>query len=266
MKVKQVNNYMAMLRNLNNITKVGVSQHHIDKVCAALTDVNAVEKSKQLPFRFFTAYKQLGGEYSIWAKSLEQAMTISCANIPKLSGRTAILVDTSGSMHSAISGKSSVQCVEIASLMGAMLHHVSNDNVVITFDSDAFVVNQLIGESVLYDANMIWTSRNGGVTYLYKALELMIKQRIYVDRIIVLSDMQTYGAQEKRYLDMYKNVGNPNVKTFTVDLQGYSHNSNTLGSDNVYQLAGYSDRIFNLIAAYDQDSAAIVNYIQNLVV
>jgi telomerase protein component 1 len=51
--------YMAMLRNLRNMIKSGISNKHHDWVIKKLQDEGAVINSKQFPFRFFTAYEIL---------------------------------------------------------------------------------------------------------------------------------------------------------------------------------------------------------------
>ncbi|RNA40619.1 telomerase component 1-like, partial [Brachionus plicatilis] len=51
--------YMAMLRNLRNMIKCGISQKHHQWVINKLQDEGAVIHSKQFPFRFFTAYEVL---------------------------------------------------------------------------------------------------------------------------------------------------------------------------------------------------------------
>ena len=51
--------YMALLRNLRNIIKSGAD---ITPVLAVLSNPIQVKKSKQLPFRFFSAYRMLEKE------------------------------------------------------------------------------------------------------------------------------------------------------------------------------------------------------------
>jgi 60 kDa SS-A/Ro ribonucleoprotein len=56
--------YMAMLRNLRNMIQSNVSYGHIRKVCGYLADKNAVANSKQLPFRFLAAFREISVERS----------------------------------------------------------------------------------------------------------------------------------------------------------------------------------------------------------
>lgn len=46
-----------MLRNLRNILQANVSKDHIQAMIAFLTNEDNVRTSKQLPFRFWSAYK-----------------------------------------------------------------------------------------------------------------------------------------------------------------------------------------------------------------
>ena len=51
--------YMATLRNLLNMLKSSIDDESIQQVCSFLANPEAVKKSKQLPFRFLSAYLQL---------------------------------------------------------------------------------------------------------------------------------------------------------------------------------------------------------------
>jgi len=51
--------YMALLRNLRNILSSGVDNNHIKKVCSRICNPQEVQKSRQLPFRFLSAYYEV---------------------------------------------------------------------------------------------------------------------------------------------------------------------------------------------------------------
>ncbi|KAJ7313020.1 hypothetical protein JRQ81_004282 [Phrynocephalus forsythii] len=53
--------FMAMLRNLRNILRSGVSERHHKRLLQRLEDKDSVIRSKQLPFRFLAAYKVILG-------------------------------------------------------------------------------------------------------------------------------------------------------------------------------------------------------------
>lgn len=51
--------YMAVLRNMRNILEAGVSNEALNKMCSYISNANAVANSRQLPFRFLSAYREL---------------------------------------------------------------------------------------------------------------------------------------------------------------------------------------------------------------
>ncbi|XP_074640264.1 telomerase protein component 1-like isoform X2 [Tubulanus polymorphus] len=51
--------FMAMLRNLRNMIRAGISEAHHHIILKKLSDEGAVTHSKQFPFRFFSAYEVL---------------------------------------------------------------------------------------------------------------------------------------------------------------------------------------------------------------
>ncbi|CAF1250551.1 unnamed protein product [Rotaria magnacalcarata] len=77
--------FMAMLRNLRNMIKVGISEKHHQWVLKKLQDDGAVMYSRQFPFRFFSAYQifdELEEEFNQWCAAKE---TIS--GVPDVKGR-----------------------------------------------------------------------------------------------------------------------------------------------------------------------------------
>jgi 60 kDa SS-A/Ro ribonucleoprotein len=117
--------YMATLRNLRNMLKYEVSTAHIEKVCNYLRNPVAVKKSRQLPFRYLSAYRILVGQPArrygwgrgqwedrepvvnykndhvrMIAEALEDAVLASVENIPVYAHETVLLAtDVSSSMQ-----------------------------------------------------------------------------------------------------------------------------------------------------------------------
>ena len=97
----KVRNYMAILRNLRNITQAGVSKEYVDKVCRAIQDEYAIKNSKQLPVRFLSAYEAINekskglfeSDVNIAAKfkkAASVALQMSTeTNVPKIPGKTS---------------------------------------------------------------------------------------------------------------------------------------------------------------------------------
>ncbi|WP_435524084.1 TROVE domain-containing protein [Chryseobacterium indoltheticum] len=119
--------YMATLRNLRNILEAQVSSAAMYKVCNYLSDEKAVRNSKQLPFRFLAAYRELKAIDSPYLSSileaLEDAVMISAKNIKGFGFETSVVIaaDVSGSMQQPISPKSKVLLYDIGLLMSMMM-------------------------------------------------------------------------------------------------------------------------------------------------
>ena len=127
--------YMALLRNLRNI--VNANPTNVEKVMKDIENPEKVKKSKQLPFRFLSAYKELadiGG--SRLFDVLENAVEASIENMPTFKGTTVIAVDISGSMDDNISDKSKVRCYEIAMLLGLIANKICENSVFYTFNNN----------------------------------------------------------------------------------------------------------------------------------
>lgn len=88
---------MALIRNLRNFDQAGISDKVAQQVIDQLTDPDEIARSKQFPFRFLAAYRATEGSLR-WAYPLEKALNHSLSNVPRLGGRTLVLVDRSPSM------------------------------------------------------------------------------------------------------------------------------------------------------------------------
>src|SRR5690606_42339 len=122
----------ALLRNLRNFEKAGVSAQVLRQVADRIADPEQVAKSRQFPYRFYSAYKATGS--LTFAPALEAALEASVANIPTFDGRTLVAIDTSGSMSNPASGRSTVQMSHIAALFGAAVSARSDCDVIIYGD------------------------------------------------------------------------------------------------------------------------------------
>src|SRR6201997_1638530 len=83
---------LALLRNLRNMKEAGVEEQLV------LSTLRSANTQRVLPFRFLAAARYAPQ----WEGALEQLMLKSAAEQEKLSGKTILLVDVSGSMNWAI--------------------------------------------------------------------------------------------------------------------------------------------------------------------
>lgn len=263
--------YMAMLRNLRNI--LNAQPDNIDKVYTKLADREQVIKSKQLPFRFFSAYREVQGLTNSTNKVLdvlETAIEYSVENLPKLNGKTVIAIDTSGSMSDTISNKSTVRCCDIARLLAVLATKICDEYVVCTFNTRLDKVTFTSRGGIIETSLSIPV--NGGGTDLTLPLKGMLKDSLKADRLIMLSDNEinrgyVYGGWYNRYetcqslADNYRKTINKDLWVHAIDLQGYGTQQFIGGKTNI--IAGWNERVLEFISLAEQGIDTQVKRIEN---
>jgi hypothetical protein len=259
--------YMALLRNLRNILEADVNYATIQEVCKHLTDAKAVAKSKQLPFRFLAAYRELknvaSGYTSLLMSALEMAAMQAATNIKGFDENTRVWLacDVSGSMQKPVSAKSSILCYDIG-LMLAMLLKSQCKNVVIGMFGDTWKIINMPSNGILSNVDEFYR-REGEVGYAtngYLVIRDLIRSKQIVDKVMLFTDCQLWnsnGSGEsihalwKQYVKMA-----PNARLYLFDLAGYGTTPLNTLSDNVFLIAGWSDKIFEILAAIENGSNA----------
>lgn len=279
--------YMALLRNLNNFIK-----HDVDviPVITTLTNPDEVAKSKQLPFRFLSALKAITGAssprrsyddvdntFAAWKSSngdvtgslkvaLGKALELSVVNVPKFSGRTLIAADTSGSMDAAINDKSTITRLEIGAVMAALAHHLSDDAIASVFGTSFEVVKRKDDDTVLDMAQNIARMDVGYATNAYLILDYVLNNKIICDRIAYVTDTQCYGGSMNTLWAKYRNWIATKGRTcylYEINLAGYG-TSNFDRNSGVAVIAGWSSKIFELMADFEGDPRKSIRKIKEL--
>lgn len=245
--------YFALLRNVRNI--IEQAPEMVDKACDMLTDEKLISKSLVLPFRFITAVQEIEKlAQSKGAKkvlvALNKAVDISCNNVPKFEGETLVVLDVSGSMK----GRPG----EIGSLFSAILVK-SNFADFLTFDGSARYVKLNPANGTLSVARSI--PFPGGSTDFKPIFRTANKA---YDRIIILSDMQNNAiGNGNDSLNQYKLRYNCDPYVYSFDLAG--HGSLQFPENKVFFIAGFSDKVFDIMSLLEQDKKALVNKIKNYI-
>lgn len=265
--------YMAMLRNLRNL--LNANPANIDAVYETLADKTQALQSKQLPFRFFSAYREVQPIATSKALDvLETAIEYSIENLPRLKGKTVIAIDTSGSMHATISHRSSVHCEDIARLMAVLASRICEEYVVYSFDTKLKKVTFSKKGGIIQTALDIPVC--GGGTDLLLPLKQMLADNLYADRLIMLSDNEInsgwcgidyyYGLTPKKgttcqvLADEYRKTINKNLWIHAIDLQGYGTQQFIGGKTNI--IAGWSERLLEFIALAEEGLSTQVKKIE----
>lgn len=255
--------YMALLRNLRNILKASPS--NVDKALDTIQNPAAVKRSKQLPFRFLSAYKEvadIGGSRVLDA--LENAVEAACENVPRLTGTTVIAVDTSGSMGDKVSAKSDVYCFQIAMLLGLIANKICENSIFYVFNTDIEKYPLSHRNGILHTA---LNARCGGGTDMYLPFQKMIAANVKADRLIILSDNECnsgggfYCRKPVQALaDEYRRKTNNDLWVHAIDLQGYGTQQFHGKKTNI--IAGWSEKVFAFIKLAEQGEGSLEKAIE----
>lgn len=245
--------YFALLRNLRNI--IEQAPEVTGEALATLTNEGMIRKSLVLPFRFLTAYEEISklNEGKIVREvlmALNKAVDISVSNVPKFDGETLVVLDESGSM----SGRPAT----IGALFSAVLVK-SNNADFMTFDDSARYRNVNPMDSTITIANSI-RFRSGGTNFH----SIFLTANKKYDRIIILSDMQGWVGYDTpaREYNAYKAATGANPFIYSFDLNSYG--TMQFPENNVFSLAGFSEKIFDIMRLLEADKKALINEIGKL--
>lgn len=222
---------MALIRNLNNLDRAKVSTATRLTVSQRLTDPNEIKRSKLMPFRYLTAYKNL--ETDNYKVALNDGADVALANLPRIPGRTLIMVDCSGSMGSPVGGRGSRDPLRLSQLAGFMAEAVAracDDSMIVCYDTQPLtrhVVQPHVGV-LTASATDVYTARGG--TNTWSCAEWAVQQE-HFDQVLILTDEQSHD----------RDSGSIRIPVVTWNLAGYSRHMADHGKPNRYLVSGIGD-------------------------
>lgn len=225
---------MALVRNLRNFDEAGLSEAAIERVIAKITDAEEVARARMFPYQVWAAYKHAPSDS--WKRPLGRTLEHTVANIPALD-RTLVVIDTSGSMQSPVSNRSTMQRVEVAAVMAlATAKRAANVDVVIYGQTNA-LVPKLAGASVLAGVDKVVRSVGsvGHATFGHTAIARWFDPKRH-RRAVIFTDDQQHDSGHVRLEHV------PLVYTF--DLAGYRPSALPAGERGRYTLGGFTDATF----------------------
>ena len=265
-KASEVMPYMATLRNLRNLQQKGVD---MTKPLERLVSPPLIAKSKQMPYRYFSAYREMAQEEGFGVTQimsvLELAMETSIVNVPKLEGRSMIAADNSGSMTCTMSHRSDVMYKDVANLFLTMASRICSTAMTMLYGQKARVVNIPESNGMMATVKELNEIDVGHSTNGFLIMEYLLKNKISVDRIIVFSDMVMYDETHSYYgyggpshksfaelLERYRREVNRNVYVYMFDLTGYGTLQVQENDPRVIFVGGFSDKILGFFGMYEE--------------
>lgn len=261
--------YMALMRNLRNILQADVDIQTIEQVTNYLSNSKAVNHSKQLPFRFLAAYQSLSEikshQATLLREALEQAVKHSAGNIPGFTPDTRLLIacDVSGSMYQTISPKSSIMLYDIGLMLAMLLQQRTDTLITGIFGNDwlpySFPTDNIL-DNVAYLKKI--EGKVGYSTNGYKVIAYLNQQNIVLDKVLIFTDMQMWNSGKRKESiatewKHYKKHIAPSAKLYLFDLAGYGQSPLSLQNNDVFLIAGWSDKIFNILQAIENGEESL---------
>ena len=264
----------------------------IEKMSYYYTEISSTKSSSLCSENEFRRNKEMV------LNAIEKALEISCLNIPKLEGNVAVLVDDSGSMRGDAGGSSRVSAFSktstsmIAHLFASMVMY-RQDNIYLGLFGD-----KLINVPVKRDMRLLdytkWTFEKGrecgGATEtgIYDFIRQVVKEKKKIDNVIVFSDCQIgsihtkgyYGGyteftawygnnssdRGKHFHELFKEFRkiNPNANFIVVNLRQSGSTSVFDKSQRILNIAGWSDKIFDVITSQCKGWDAMIKEIESI--
>lgn len=269
--------HMALLRNLRNIfqKKEGsseINEHFAEKVMQQL--LSGVEKGKQFPFRYYSAYNEINKadvyQQGKLSDTLERCLDKAVENFPKLKGKTICLCDNSGSGWGTVPSAYGTVTVAIIANLSSIITALQSDEGYVGVFGDSLSIKPVSQRNGILKQLQETNERGkaqgqateNGIWLFFSGA---IQKKDWYDNIFIYSDMQAghgglYGTNASeykdytmngRYIDVlklvqeYRKAVNPKVNIFSVQIAGYK---NSFVPENLYRtsvLSGWTGNEVN---------------------
>ena len=229
----------SLLRHLNVMIRNGVISEHefMPEIAERFTDPEAIRRAKILPFRFASAWNEVGVP---WVKEvLERAVDLSAETLPEIPGRTAVLLDISSSMSGRPLLAASVLALSI-------LKRAGGNGMIRLFNHEDCLFQTRRGESIPTAASRIKAS---GGTDTGVSIRAMEAEKAWCDQLVIVTDeQQNTGPGFCLDLKRYRRRVNPEARAFIINMAPCAHGMTPVEDENTFYCYGWSDHAISFIA------------------
>lgn len=218
--------YLALLRNLRNMTEAGVDPILVrDAIIARRGGAERV-----LPFRYVAAARACPQ----MEPALDEALSEAIAGMAPLPGQTAVLVDVSGSMDARLSARSDLTRMDAAAALASII-----PGNVRMFSFSDFVVEVPPRRGMAGIDALVCSQPHQG-TELFQAIEALNREVEY-DRAIVITDEQAHSWAGGR-------CPNPKRRGYMINVASAR---NGVGYGAWTHIDGFSEQVLRFIAEHE---------------
>jgi hypothetical protein len=264
--------HMALLRNLRNLYEAEVDFNLYNQKL-----IDGVKGGKQLPFRYYSAFKAIknaGIEDPKMHDLIEECLEKSFENAPHFNGKVACLSDNSGSAWGTLTSElGTMKVAEIGNMMAVATAKMADEGYVGAFGDRLSMMPVRKKDSMLTQIKELTNlgKHVGGGTEngIWLFFDKAIKNKEQYDHIFVYSDMQAghgglYGEKRSEYaeyawdlnsvwsnkyidvpklINKYRAEVNPNVMVYLVQTAGYNDILVPECFNKTFILGGWSQHI-----------------------
>lgn len=262
--------YLALIRNLRNIVNSAPDAGWIEKyLVPQIENEVAIKKSLVFPYQIYCSWKNYGIRNISIDAALDRAFRIACGNMPKIDGRTVIVLDVSGSMEDKLSSNSSLTLKEVGAVYAAaMFVNCNADCIKFGTEAKKLKLNKL--DSIFNLVEKMYVNNSCGYgTDIVPAFRLMNEK---YDRIFLVSDMQIMSNNDSEWYwrhqngietyNEYCNAYKCHPHMYSFDLANYSTQVENPNNPRIHLLTALNDTLFKMLP-YIENGNSLVDYINN---
>ena len=205
----------AMIRNLGNMTKVGLlkagwfqkGDSATETIVATLKNQERLRKSRVHPVGILAAMNTYAGGKSIkgsgeWKpvqpilNALDEAFYASFGNVKKSGKRIVVGLDVSGSMAgTAVSGVAGLDCRKACGAMALITEAVEDEVTHVAFDTKSYKLD--ISRQMRLDKVVdLLAKTGGGGTDCALPIRYAIEKKIAADAFVIFTDSETWQGSQ----------------------------------------------------------------------
>lgn len=251
--------------NLNTFERHGVfaDTKITQSIVNKLQNEEQVKRAKVFPYQLFTSFLNLDSKIPTKVSvALQKAAEVALENIPEFNGKVYVMVDTSGSMSSPVTGyrgtvTTKMRCIDVAALVAAAIMRKNPDVEVIPFDTQVHTHRLNPMDSIMTNAKTL-AAFGGGGTNCSEALASVNRKSGKGDLVIYVSDNESWvdsgnsyynrGTATMQEWNKFK-TRNPDAKLVCIDITPNTTTQAHNRSD-ILNVGGFSDQVFDVIARF----------------
>ena len=252
----------ATRMNLNTFARHGVFEDEglVGLVAERLRDQDAIVRARAFPYQLMAARAAASGDVPRKIiDALVDAMEMTVARVPAMSGTVYVCPDVSGSMHSPITGvrrgaTTVVRCVDVAALVAATVLRRNPEARILPFNDRVRHIKLSARDTVLTNATLLAQISSGG-TSVSAPIAWLNRHGARADLVVIVSDNESWvdagrarGTATLAEWNRFKQ-SNPSARLVCLDLQP-TRTVQAPDREDVLNVGGFSDAVFDVIRAF----------------